>query len=309
MASERQGGSKAAFGISRRTVLQGTAAGLAIGGFAAQSAAQKRPMVYAYANWSDDLAITYIGAQLIEEKFGYKVTPLQAEVAVIYASLQSGKADVYSAAYMQGLGPMKGVYKGGQSDYVKKSADAIEVVGVSEGPMTQGFAVPDYATIDSIEELNGSASKFDNKIIGIDPGSGLMQSADKAVKDYGLKLTLVAGSEAAMEAAFQRAYQRQEWIVVTTWAPLPMWAQYKMKYLKDPKKLMMEEPYYDFHVVRKDFKTNFPDAYGFFEKYHIPNEEEAKVMGWIDGGSSPTDAAKKWIAENQGKGMIEKWFA
>jgi glycine betaine/proline transport system substrate-binding protein len=152
---------------------------------------------------------------------------------------------------MQGLGPLKGDYRGGQADYVKRVAQSIEVVGVSEGPMTQGLAVPEYVNIDSID--NDHADKFPGGIIGIDPGSGPMQAADKTVKAYGLKLNLVAGSEAAMEAAFQRAYSRNEWIVVTTWEPLPMWNQYKMKYLEDPQKTMMEEPFYDFHIVRKDF--------------------------------------------------------
>jgi glycine betaine/proline transport system substrate-binding protein len=237
------------------------------------------------------------------------VEPLQAEPAVIYASLKSGKADVYSASYMQGMGPLKGEYKGGQADYVKKIADSIEVVGVSEGPMTQGLAVPDYVGIQSIDELNAHADKFGGNIIGIDPGSGLMHAADATVKAYGLKLNLVAGSEAAMEAAFKRAYDRKDWIVVTTWEPLPMWTQYKMRYLKDPKQTMMSEPYYDFHIVRNDFKTNFPKAYNFFKKYHIPNGEEAQVMEWIDKGMNPKEAAAKWIDANKGKGVIEGWLS
>jgi glycine betaine/proline transport system substrate-binding protein len=88
-----------------------------------------------------------------------------------------------------------------------------------------------------------------------------------------------------------------------------MWSQYKMRYLKDPKQTMMSEPYYCFHIVQKDFKTNFPKAYTFFQKYHVPNDEEAKVMGWIDKGMNPEDAAAKWIDETKGKGIIEEWLA
>ncbi len=296
---------------SRRTFLQvGGAAALAATGLAGTARADaSRPIVYSYAAWSDALAITYVGAKLIQDNFGYKVEPLQAEPGVIYASLQSGKADVFSNSYMQGMGPLKGEYKGGQADYVKKVADSIEIVGVSEGPMTQGLAVPDYVDIASIADLNANADKFPDGIIGIDPGSGLMQSADATVKAYDLKLNLVAGSQAAMEAAFQRAYSRKEWIVVTTWEPLPMWSRFKMRYLEDPKKTMMEEPYYCFHAVRKGFKDDFPKAYEFFKKFHIPNEEEALIMGWIDEGMKPEDAAAKWVDANRGKGMIEEWLA
>jgi len=296
---------------SRRTFLKvGGAAALAASGLTrAAWADASRPLVYAYAAWSDAIAITYIGKKLIEDNFGYKVQPLSAEAAVIYASLQSGKADCYSVGYMQGMGPLKGVYKGGQAEFVERIKDSIEVVGVAEGPMTQGLAVPEYVTIDSIDQLNDNAAKFPNGIIGIDSGSGLMHAADDTVKAYDLKVKLVPGSEAAMEAAFQRAYSRNEWVVVTTWEPLPMWSQYKMKYLKDPKQTMMSEPFNCFHIVRNDFKANFPKAYSFFKKYHVPNGEEAQVMGWIDKGMKPEDAAAKWIDQTKGKGIIEEWLA
>ncbi|MER9151818.1 hypothetical protein NKI30_24785 [Mesorhizobium opportunistum] len=89
---------------SRRTLLKaGGAAALVMSGLTTGARADaSRPLVYAFAAWSDALAITYVGAKLIEDNFGYKVHPLQAEPGVIYASLQTGKADLYSNAYMQG---------------------------------------------------------------------------------------------------------------------------------------------------------------------------------------------------------------
>jgi glycine betaine/proline transport system substrate-binding protein len=297
--------------LSRRVFLKaGAAAALAATGITRGAMAEaSRPIVYGYANWSDAIAITYIGAKLIEDNYGYKVQPLQGEAAVLYASLRSGKVDCYSVGYMQGMGPLQGVYKGGQAEYVQKIKDYIEVVGVAEGPMTQGLAVPDYVTIDSIDQLNANADKFPGGIIGIDAGSGLMHAADDTVKAYDLKLKLVPGSEAAMEAEFQRAYARNQWTVVTTWEPLPMWTEYKMRYLKDPKQTMMAEPYYCFHIVQKDFKANFPKAYDFFKKFHVPNSEEAQVMSWIDKGMKPEEAAAKWIDQTKGKGLIEEWLA
>lgn len=173
---------------------------------------------------------------------------------------------------MQGMGPLKGDYQGGQADYVKKVADFIKLAGVSEGPMTQGLAVPEYVDIKSIAELNDHADQFPSGIIGIDAGSGLMQAADATVKAYALKLYLVPGSQAAMEAAFRRAYSRNEAIMVTTWEPLPMWSKFKMRYLEDPKRTMMAEPYYCFHVTTKDFESNFPRAQAFLTKFRIPND-------------------------------------
>ena len=301
----------AIYSTSRRSFLKaGAATALAATGVSSFAFAEAdRPLIYGAVNWSDGMAITHVGKQLIEKHLGYKVELLEADVAVVYASLGSGKADVFSSTYLEGESALAGDYKGGHVEYVNKIKDQIEIVGISEGPMAQGFAVPEYVTIDSIEELNANAEKFGGQIVGIDAGSGLMQSADQAVKDYGVKLKLVAGSQAAMQAAFQRAYERQEWVVVTTWDPLPMWAQFKMKYLGDPKKAMMSEPYYCFHGVRNDLKTNFPKAYSFFQKYHNSNADLAAIMGSVDGGMKPEEAAAKWIKENEGKGIIEKWIA
>lgn len=297
--------------VSRRTLLKiGGGATLALGGLATVAKAQaSRPLVYAYANWSDGLALSFVGAKLIADNFGYEVEMLQSEVALAYTSIQSGKADVFSSCYLQGTGPLKGEYKGGHADYVNKIAAETEIVGISEGPMTQGLAVPDYVEIRSIEELNANAEKFGGNIIGIDAGSGLMQAADATVKAYGLALNLVAGSEPAMVAGFQRAYTRKDWVVVTTWEPLPMWSKFEMRYLEDPKKTMMEEPFHCFHIAPKSLAENFPKAHAFFKKYHMPSAELAKIMGSIDEGMSPQDAAAKWIDETKGQGIIEPWLA
>ena len=43
---------------------------------------------------------------------------------------------------------------------------------------SRAIAVPSYVTIDSIEELNANADKFGGKIVGIEPGSGLMRDTE-----------------------------------------------------------------------------------------------------------------------------------
>ncbi len=58
------------------------------------------------------------------------------------------------------------------------------------------------------------------QIIGIDPGSGLMKAAAKAIRDYGLDgWTLVEGSGTAMTAALDKAYSAKQPIIVTGWTP------------------------------------------------------------------------------------------
>jgi glycine betaine/proline transport system substrate-binding protein len=264
-------------------------------------------MRYLVAPWADGLAITHVAAALLEQQYGYKVDVAQTEVAVGYASIGEGKGDAWSLGYFEGReGALKGQFKGGHSSYMPKIADKVEVLGVAAGPIQQGFAVPDYVDVKTVEDLNKNADKFNGQIVGMDPGTGLMQAADKAIKEYGIKLRLLQGSEASMVAALKRAAARKEWIVITAYSPHPMW-RIPMRYIPDPKKVFGEDLYF-FTIVRKGFGEDLPEARRFFQNYHIPNEATTVVMSWMDDGMQPREAALKWIAENRGKSVIEKWF-
>ena len=307
--SEQDSSQQNKYSHTRRTFLAASGA-VGLLALAGKAQAQQDKLVYAYVNWGDSVAASLVGINLISEYFGYQVEPLEVDVAVAYTALQSGQADCYSTVYLSGQTALTGgEIKGGHADYVNKIKDSIDFLGVSWGPIGQGIAVPEYVSIKSIEELNANSDKFGGQIVGIDAGSGLMQAADTAVKDYGLNLRLVAGSQAAMEAAFKRAYQREEWVAVTTWDPLPMWARYKMRYLEDPKKILAPEPFFCFNVARKGFEERFPKAHAFLKKYQMPGDQLSLIMAEVDNGAAPNDAAKKWIADNKGKGLMEKWVS
>ena len=49
---------------------------------------------------------------------------------------------------------------------------------------TDGLVIPDYVTINSIEELNAEKERFSGQIVGIDAGAGIMKATDQAIKDY-----------------------------------------------------------------------------------------------------------------------------
>src|SRR5690606_33267866 len=118
----------------------------------------------------------------------------------------------------------------------EKVKDKVEKVSVVSGGAKLGWAVPAYVTINSIEELNANADTFGGKIIGIDPGAGLMKLSEQAMADYGLsKLELMEGSGATMTAALDNAIKNKEWVVVTAWSPHWMFGKWELKYLEDPK--------------------------------------------------------------------------
>jgi glycine betaine/proline transport system substrate-binding protein len=166
-----------------------------------------------------------------------------------------------------------------------------------------GWVVPDYIPR---EQLNSIADLKDRKVLrklgrqinGIDPGAGLMQASEKAIKDYGLeRYRLISSSGAGMTAALTRAIKRKKWIVVTGWSPHWMFARWKLRYLQDPKgSLGGRERIHA--LVRKDFYQDFPvEVTEFLSRMFIPLQELEAIMAKANDGSYEK-AVENYIKEH-----------
>ena len=167
--------------------------------------------------------------------------------------------------------------------------------------------MPKYVTINSIAELKANADKFKGKIIGIDPGAGLMSKTEKVLKDYGLdNFTLVEGSGATMTAALSDAIKNREWVVVTGWTPHWKFAKWELKYLDDPKKIYGGAEYIG-TIVRKDLKKDMPEVHKFLDNFYWSPDDMAELMVWNqEKGADPYKNAVKWIKKNNDK--VDKWL-
>ncbi|TIR43482.1 MAG: glycine/betaine ABC transporter, partial [Mesorhizobium sp.] len=149
--------------------------------------AEEKTITVGTMSWEDLTPITGITKKVLEDA-GYTVKVVDfSEWGIAYAALTKGDIQLLAS----------------QTDYVAqdywdKNKKRLEKISPVSHGLYQAIAVPNYVTIDSTEQLNDNADKFGVKIVGIEPGSGLMRDAANAVKGYGLKLQLVEGSTAAM---------------------------------------------------------------------------------------------------------------
>ncbi len=143
------------------------------------------------------------------------------------------------------------------------------------------------------------------RIIGIDPGSGLMKASAQAIKDYALeKWTLLEGSGTAMTAALDKAYKNKEPVIVTGWTPHWMFAKYDLKYLDDPKKSFGESE--QIHTIaRLNLDINQPSAYRFLDRFNWRPFDMEKIMVLISGGTNPEEAAAQWVKDNPD--IVDSW--
>ncbi|MGF9978060.1 glycine betaine ABC transporter substrate-binding protein [Viridibacillus arvi] len=159
---------------------------------------------------------------------------------------------------------------------------------------------------DTIKGTGSAIGESTNyKIIGIEPGAGLMAQAKTAMKDYKLdNWTLVEGSSAAMVAELKKAYSKKEPIIITGWSPHWMFASFDLKYLDDPNGTFGGAEEIN-TLVRKGLKEDAPGAYTILDQFSWDTSDMEKVMVDVSGGMDPKEAADKWIKANTDK--VAKW--
>ncbi|MFB6496636.1 glycine betaine ABC transporter substrate-binding protein [Bacillus haynesii] len=153
---------------------------------------------------------------------------------------------------------------------------------------------------------NASAGdQVDYKITGIDPGAGIMNATDQALKDYDLsKWTVTSGSSSAMTAALKKAYDKKEPIIITGWTPHWMFAKYDLKYLKDPKGSYGDAE--EIHTVtRKGFKDDHPGANKLLSQFSWTEDDMGEVMLAVQEGKKPEEAAADFLKKHQD--LVKKW--
>lgn len=248
-----------------------------------------------YVLWDSEIASTNVVAAILEEKMGYDVELIAVDSGPMWAGIARGDFDAMVAAWLP-------LTHGDQYDRVK---DDVELLGPNLHGAKIGLVVPTYVTIDSIEELNAHRSKFGSRIVGIDPGAGIMRATDEAIDVYDLDFRVQDGSDAAMTAQLSRAIRRGDWIVVTGWTPHWKFAEFDLKYLDDPEGVYGEEEYIG-TVVRLGLRDDMPEVYEFLDNFYWTPDDMAAVMVDINNGMDERAAALKWIEENPDK--VNAWL-
>lgn len=247
-----------------------------------------------YVEWSSCTAATNV-VKAVLEKQGYDVETISVSGAAMYSALANGDADATVCAWLPTT----------HANYYAKTRDRLDNLGPNMHGTKLGLVVPDYVPVDSIPGLKDKADKFDDRIVGIDPGAGEMGLTEKVIKQYDLPLKLVSGSGATMTAALKSAIDNHKWIVVTGWTPHWMWARWKLKYLSDPKGIFGGAENID-TLVRKGLKKDMPKAYGILDAFHWTPADMQQVMAANqEPGADAAANASKWVKSHAA--LVSAW--
>ena len=234
--------------------------------------AQRDDLRLGWSPWADAEVVSLMAEQLIETHYGVPVERVMADIGIQYQSVARGDLDLMLMAWLPGT----------HRDYWERVRDQV----LDLGPMYSGklgWVVPDYVPaneLNSISDLRDPnlAKRFGNRVQGIDPGSGLNQASEQALKSYRLAdIELISASSAAMTAVLAQAIREQRWVVVTSWTPHWMFARYQLRFLEDPQGVFGGTE--RIHAVaRLGLDKQFPQVTDFLNRFHIPDQELSAVL-------------------------------
>ena len=245
-----------------------------------------------FNGWDEGIAASELWKAILDEK-GYNVELEYADVAPVYAGLSTGDYDLNLDVWLPNT----------HAEYVEEYGDDITDLGAWNEEAKLTVAVNADAPIDSLTELADNADKFNNTIVGIEPGAGLTEAVtDHTIPTYGLEgMDYQTSSTAAMLTELTAAEKSGENIAVTLWAPHWAYDTFDLKNLEDPEGTLGASE--TIHAYgKKDFTTDFPQASQWISDYTMDLDKlqslEAAMFVDYDGQDYEPIVAK-WIDDNQ----------
>ena len=260
---------------------------------------RNRPLRLGWSPWSDAEVVSLMAAELIRSGLKQPVERVMADIGIQYQSVARGDLDLMMMAWLPAT----------HRDYWARVRDQV----IDLGPIysgTLGWIVPDYVpreAISSISQLTNPplAARFDNRVQGIDPGSGLNQASLEALKRYGLStMELVPSSSAAMAAVLSQAIEQEQWLIATSWTPHWMFARFKLRFLEDPEGVFGGTE--RIHALaRLGLDQQVPDVTDFLSRFHLPDEDLDQLLLQAQN-TSPDDAVTTYLANHPKR--VEYWI-
>lgn len=238
-----------------------------------------------YVEWDTEVASTNVVGKVLED-LGFDVTLTPLDNAVMWESVANSEADGMVAAWMPGT----------HAAQYEEYGDKVVDLGANLEGAKIGLVVPSYMDVDSIEDLTDEADKT---ITGIEPGAGVVASAEQSLVDYSNleDWEVQTSSSGAMATALGQAFENEEDIIVTGWSPHWMFQKYDLKYLEDPNGSFGEAEEIR-TMVREGLEEDMPEVYQILDNFNWTPADLEEVMLAIQNGEDPEDAAAAWVEAN-----------
>ncbi|PPF11719.1 ABC transporter permease/substrate binding protein [Rathayibacter rathayi] len=243
-----------------------------------------------FQGWDEGIAVSELWEAILEQQ-GYDVTLQSADVAPGFQGLSSGDYDLALDAWL----PLT------HASFVEKYGDSIVDLGAWNDEAKLTIAVNESAPIDSIEDLAANPGVVGNRLVGIEPGSGLNKTTtEDVIPGYGLKgMDYLTSSTPAMLQEIATATAAGENIAVTLWRPHWAYDAFPLKDLEDPKGLLgRAEGIHSFGSG--SFDADYPTMSRWIRDFRMDSKTLSSLENALFNGSGNRSAAlAAWMDENR----------
>lgn len=304
--------------------LAGAVACLAVAGTAMAEPESKDPIKLTLHDWSGQLITTNIMAEVLKNG-GYNVELVQADYLAQFTGLKTG--DVHVAMEMwetTGREAMdEAIATGTVENFGETGMEAVEEWWYPAYVKEKCPGLPNWEALNDCADVFATAETAPKgRYLGAPVTWGGFD--DERVEALGLNYEVVhAGTDAALFAELQSAYDRKAPILL--WVYAPHWAQIKFEgewiefptytpeCYSDPAWGSNPDMAYDcgkprgpiWKVGWAGVKDKWPGAYNAIKAFNISNDEMAAMIAAVDLDGAALDAVvADWMSENE-----ERWSA
>lgn len=253
---------------------------------------KEKTITIGWINWDEDVVLTQMWKKILEDK-GYTVKTTQLQVGALFTGLAKGDLDLFFDAWLPHL----------HKSYWEKYGSKIDDLGVWYDHASYSLTVPSYVKgVKTISDLKGKGDEFNHQIIGIEAGAGVMAAAQKAVKGYGLgsEYTLKPSSTSSMLQELESSVKDKKPIIVTLWRPHWIYANLKLRDLKDDQGIMGKGD--KIHMLsRKGFSSDNPEVTKWMKNFSISDQQLGKLedIALNKHKEDPAKGVQQWMDKNQ----------
>ena len=280
------------------------------------------PIRFAMNDWSSQLINSRIMGSILEEA-GYNVEYVQADGAAQFAGLKRGdlhvQMEIWSTA--QTVLRAEGLASGQISDLGETGMAAVEEWWFPSYMKEQCPGLPNWEALNDCAELFATAETAPKgRYIGAPVNWGGFD--DERVESLDLNYEVIhAGSDSAMFAELQSAYERKAPVLVWVYAPHWVPAKFEGEWIEFPKyePACYEDPAwgvnpdmaYDcgkprgpiWKVSWSGVEDKWPGAFAAIQNFQTDNEEQAQMISKVELEGVPIETVvDEWMAQNE-----ERW--
>ena len=268
--------------------------GLVAGCSNANDTGQDKVIKLGHAPYDYEVPFIEITKQIADEQ-GYQVEVVEGDIGFMFMSLTQGDIDAWPGVWLPSI----------HETYQEKYSDQYELGSAIFSDAPVGWVVPKYVEADSIADLQGNEDMVGGKLVGFEPGSGMMLVSEKVIDGYDLGLEILSGTMASMMAEVDYATKHQQPILFLGWRPHTMMVKYDVKVLEDPKGYWEKDG--EYWGIRKGFEDKAPDLHNFFKQFKMSlDDTEEFLYAYQEEGKDVEDLATTWIEEHRTE--IDSWL-